>query len=158
MNIRNAGLSACALALAFAASTAACAADSHQHAASDSGQLSLDHGHKWPTDAPLRQGMTAIRSALAAAHEAIHRGSLSATDFQALGAELEAQVAGIVANCRLEPAADANLHLVIARLLAGAAAMRGGSETTPAAGAAQAVEAVNDYGRYFDHPGWQPLG
>lgn len=158
MNIRNARLLAGALTCSLATSVAAVAADTHQHAASEHAGLALDHGHKWATDAPLRQAMTAIRTALAARHEAIHHGSLSAADFQALGSELEAQVASIVANCRLEPAADANLHLIIARLLAGAAAMQGHSGTTPAAGAVQAIEAVNDYGRYFDHPGWQPLG
>lgn len=158
MNIRNAGLLAGALVLALATSKAGVAADAHQHAAGEHGELLLDHGHKWPTDAPLRQGMAAIRAALAARHDAIHQGSLAAADFQALASELETQVAGIVANCRLEPAADANLHLVIARLLAGAAAMQGRSGTAPAAGAVQAIEAINDYGRYFDHPGWQPLG
>jgi hypothetical protein len=39
----------------------------------------------------------------------------------------------------------------------GADAMQGKSKTTPAAGAAQTVGAVNQYGRYFQHPGWKPI-
>jgi hypothetical protein len=39
----------------------------------------------------------------------------------------------------------------------GADAMQGKSKTKPAAGAVQAVRAVNQYGKYFDHPGWKPL-
>jgi hypothetical protein len=34
---------------------------------------------------------------------------------------------------------------------------RGKSKASPAAGAAQTVGAVNQYGRYFQHPGWKPL-
>jgi len=75
-----------------------------------------------------------------------------------LGTLVEARVATIVAECRLEPAADANLHLVVAELIAGADAMQGKIRTTPAAGAMQTVRAVNQYGRYFNHPGWKPVG
>ena len=101
--------------------------------------------------------MTEIRAALAAKREAIHKGTLTPADYKSLGATVETQVAAIVAQCKLEPAADANLHLIVAELLAGADAMQGKSKTTPAAGAAQAVRAVNQYGRYFDHAGWKPL-
>ena len=144
-------------AFSFAATGHSMAADSHQHATGEPTKLVLDHGKKWPTDEPLRKGMTEVREALAAKHEAIHTGKLAPADYKALGATVETQVASIVAQCKLEPAADANLHLIIAELLAGADAMQGKSKTTPAAGAAQVVRAVNQYGRYFNHPGWKPL-
>ncbi len=144
-------------AFALGASAAASAAYPHQHGTGEPAELVLDHGKQWPTDEPLRKGMTEIRAALAAKHEAIHEGTLSPADYEALGAAVETQVATIVAQCKLEPAADANLHLIVAELLAGADAMQGKSKTTPAAGAAQAVRAVNQYGRYFNHPGWKPL-
>lgn len=144
-------------AFTLAATGNAIAADPHQHAAGEPTKLALDHGKKWPTDGPLRKGMTEIREALAAKHEAIHNGKLTPTEYKALGGTVEAQVATIVAQCKLEPAADANLHLIIAELVAGADAMQGKSKATPAAGAAQVVRAVNQYGRYFNHPGWKPL-
>jgi hypothetical protein len=70
---------------------------------------------------------------------------------------VETQVATIVAQCKLDPAADANLHLIIAELVAGADAMQGKSATAPAAGATQVLRALNQYGTYFNHPGWNPL-
>lgn len=154
MKTRFASLTAFASALALAASSAVLAADPHQHAAGEPTKLVLDHGRKWPTDAPLRKGMIEIRDALAVKHDAIRKKTLAPADYKALGAAVEAQVATIVATCKLEPAADANLHLIVAELLAGADAMQGKSKATPAAGAEQAVRAVNQYGRYFNHPGW----
>lgn len=148
---------ALAATVAIAAAGNTFAADPHQHAAGEPTKLVLDHGKKWPTDEPLRKGMTEIRDAVAAKHDAIHKGTLTPADYKTLGSAVETQVANIVAQCKLEPAADANLHLVVAELLAGADAMQGKSEATPAAGAAQVVRAVNQYGTYFNHPGWKPL-
>jgi hypothetical protein len=152
-------LLAAALVAAFALGTGgpAFAADPHQHGAAAPSKLTLDHGKKWSTDEPLRKNMGEIRAALAAKQGDIHRGTLSPEDYKALGTLVEARVATIVAECKLAPAADANLHLIVAELIAGAEAMQGKSKTTPAAGAVQAVRAANQYGKFFNHPGWKPL-
>ena len=134
------------------------AADEHHHAAGEPAKLTLNAGKKWATDAPLRKNMTEIRAALAAKHAGIHKGTLTPGDYKALGTLVEARVASIVAECKLDPAADANLHLIVGELVASADAMQGKAQATPSAGAAQAVRAVNDYGRFFNHPGWKPLG
>jgi hypothetical protein len=147
-----------AAAFAVGAAGPATAADPHQHGAAVPTKLALDHGRKWATDEPLRKNMAEIRAALAAKQSGIHAGKLTADEYKALGALVEARIATIVAECKLEPAADANLHLVVAELVAGADAMQGKSKTPPRTGAVHAVRAVNDYGRYFDHPGWKPLG
>ncbi|MQM31700.1 MAG: hypothetical protein CRU78_14735 [Candidatus Accumulibacter phosphatis] len=133
------------------------ATDSHQHAAATPTKLMLDHGKKWATDEPLRRNMGEIRTALVAKATAIHHATLTADDYKALGSLVEAHVANIVTECKLDPAADENLHLIVAELSSGADAMQGKSKTTPAAGAAQTVGAVNQYGRYFQHPGWKPI-
>ena len=134
------------------------AADPHSQAhAAQSHALSLDHGRKWATDAALRKGMGEIRAALAAKRHAIQEGALGASDARALAGTLESQVAFIVAECKLEPAADANLHIVVADLVASVDAMKSAPSAAAAQGARRAVEAANAYGRYFDHPGWQPL-
>jgi hypothetical protein len=158
MKTRRALLTA-ALVTAFALGTggATLAADPHQHAAGEPSKLVLDHGKKWATDEPLRKNMGEIRAALAARQADIHKGTLAPEDYKALGTLVEARVATIVAECKLEPAADANLHLIVAELIAGADAMQGKSKTTPAAGAVQAIRAANRYGTYFDHPGWKRL-
>ncbi|WP_291986166.1 hypothetical protein [Candidatus Accumulibacter sp. ACC007] len=146
-----------ALIAAFGVGVPAFAADSHQHAAGEPSQLMLDHGKKWATDEPLRKNMSEIRAALAAKAAAIHKGTLTPEDYKALGALVQAHVANIVTECKLEPAADENLHLIVAELSAGADAMQGKAKVAPAAGAVQTVGAVNQYGRYFKHPGWKPM-
>lgn len=40
-------------------------------------ELRLDQGKRWPTDEPLRQGMSDIRAAMAAAFPQIHMGRFS---------------------------------------------------------------------------------
>ena len=159
MNTRHT-LLAVALAAAFNLGTGApvLAADPHhQHGAGEPAKLVLDHGKKWATDEPLRKNMGDIRTALDAKKDGIHKNTLTPDDYKALGTLVEARVATIVAECKLAPAADANLHLIVAELVAGAEAMQGKSATKPTAGAIQTVRAVNQYGRYFNHPGWKPL-
>ena len=156
MKIRHT-LLAFATAFALAGGTNVLAAEPHAHAAGEPTRLALDHGKKWSTDEPLRKNMSEIRAALAGKEVRIHQGTLTSDDYKALGLLIETRVANIVAECKLEPAADANLHLIVAELLAGADAMQGKTEAKPAAGAAQAVRAANQYGRYFSHPGWKPL-
>lgn len=146
-----------ALIAAFGVGVPTFAADSHQHAAGEPTKLVLDHGKKWPTDEPLRKNMSEIRAALAAKAVAIHKGTLTPDDYKALGTLVQAHVASIVTECKLEPAADENLHLIVAELSAGADAMQGKAKVAPAAGAVQTVGAVNQYGRYFKHPGWKPM-
>jgi hypothetical protein len=141
------------------AGNAVTAMDHHaaSHAHEPPAQLELDHGKPWATDAPLRRGMDALRVAFAGRLAAIHVSTLAPADYAALGATIEGEVATIVAECKLEPKADAVLHVIVAELLAAADVLQGRAPGTPAAGAHRAVIALNDYGRYFDHPQWQAL-
>src|SRR3546814_11665123 len=52
------------------------------------------------------------------------RRGLSREQATALASEIEQSVNYLFANCRLEPAADAALHGLLAQLLQGAAALR----------------------------------
>ena len=132
-------------------------AQTHEHdAAGTAHKLQLDHGKKWATDEPLRKGMNEIRGLIATNSEAIHAGKLAASQYAVLGSQIEGRVAYIVGNCKLGPAADENLHLIVADLIAGADAMQGkGGTASPRAGASKVVGALDAYGRYFDHPGWR---
>lgn len=147
-----------AVAFAVGANAPATAADPHSHAAHAPAKLTLDHGKKWATDAALRQYMGEIRTLVEADLGAIHTGKASPGQYQALGAAVEKKVGSIVAECKLPPAADAMLHLIVADLVAGADVMQGKAPGKPEAGAHQVVTAANAYGRYFDHPGWKQLG
>ncbi len=134
------------------------AAEVHQqHQAADHMQLTLDHGRKWATDKPLRDGMVQIRTSMADSLQQIHQGKFSAEQYRSLGTAIQQQVSTIIAQCKLEPRADAMLHIVLADLLAGADAMQGKGGTEPAAGAERVISALNAYGNYFNHPGWRSL-
>ena len=138
---------ALAVALAFGAPFAyGQAAHEHGHGAAEA-ELVLNQGKKWPTDEPLRQGMENIRAALG-----------SGMKYQALANKVNTEVAGIVQNCKLEPQADAQLHLVIANILAGVEAMEGKVQgETRRAGAERIARALDAYGEHFDHAGWKRL-
>jgi hypothetical protein len=131
----------------------------HDHATATAAivNLKLDGGEKWPTDASLRKGMAEIHAAFEADHPAIHAGKESDAQYEALAGRIEAQVNAIVANCKLPPAADANLHYVIADLLQGVGLMRGQDpQRSRHDGAALVHGALRAYGQYFDDPHWKP--
>jgi len=155
--IRQVALAA-ALALAFGGPALA-APDAHEHGhGAQEAQLVLDQGKKWQTDEALRKGMDGIRSALAADLRAIHAGKATPQQYKALAGRIESEVAGIVQNCKLAPEADAQLHIVVAELLAGAETMQGKEKgVKPRAGAERVARALNAYGEHFDHAGWQRI-
>ena len=130
-------------------------AHSHTHGLTGAAvaQMTLDQGHKWATDAPLRSGMAAIGTVFDRDHPAIHAGTETDAQYDALAERVQSEVNTIVANCHLPPAADANLHYVIADLLQGAAIMRG---QVPGRvrhdGAALVHGALIAYATYFDDP------
>jgi hypothetical protein len=149
--------------LAFAialAQPAAHAAEPHGHAPghSASSGLQLDNGHKWATDAPLRRGMSEIRTAVDSASPAVHAGKAKPATYAALGKRVEGQVGRIVAECKLEPKADAMLHLVVADLVAGADAMKGAASGGEGrAGLLKVAVALDAYGKHFDDKAFKPL-
>lgn len=155
--IRQAALAA-AVALAFGGPAFA-ANDAHEHGhGAQEAKLVLDHGKKWQTDEPLRQGMANIRGAVAKDVQAIHANKATPKQYEALAAKVNAEVAGIVQNCKLPPEADAQLHIVVAELMAGAEAMEGKEQgVTRRAGAERVAKALNAYGEHFDHAGWKRL-
>ena len=64
----------------------------------------------------------------------------------------------MVANCKLEPKADQQLHFIIADLLEGAEQMAGKSAAGKRqGGAVRVVGALEKYGSYFDDAGFVPL-
>ena len=134
-------------------------AQTHAHdAATSPHALTLDNGRKWATDAPLRDGMDRVRGLVEPQIAAAHAGKLTAAQSAALASKIEAEVGGIVANCKLDPKADAVLHVVIGEIGAGTEALAGkAAGRSPTQGLVQVASAVNDYGRHFEHPGFRPL-
>lgn len=143
-------------ALSLTGGRAAMAAGPHSHAGPAATELQLDHGNRWPTDEVLRIGMTEVRGAMAAALPRIHAGQFPPAEYDALAERVQTQVEYVIENCKLPEAADQQLHLVLAQILEGVAALQG--EATRAAGTTAIVQALDAYGSAFDHPGWAPLG
>lgn len=139
------------------ASTGAALAQDHGHshpAAEGAAQLSLNNGKKWATDDNLRQSMGRIRDALTAELPAIHSGKATAEQYRALAQKTNDQIAFIVKNCKVDQQTDAILHLVLADIIAGADMMMGHNGSTGHEGAGKIARALDNYGTYFDHPGW----
>lgn len=115
----------------------------HQQLATQ--QLELDHGRLWSTDASLREGMERVRAAAAdSARQAGSGEQITTRQSRALAASIQDSVAFMVTHCHLQPRADANLHMLLGRLLA-------------ADGLPQVLDVLDLYPRYFAHPGWQPI-
>ena len=131
------------------------AANPHQHG-SGAVTMTRNAGQLWPTDAPLRQGMNAIHSATAAVMA--QGAQASKADYDAFSRQVTTQVGFIINNCKLSPDADAQLHVAIASILAGADVAAGKHKgVTREAGVRQVAQALNAYGAVFDHPQWKAL-
>lgn len=145
------------LALATAPAFAAEVATEHEHGP-DGTTLQLDAGRKWQTDAPLRQNMGRIRQTMATALQAIHENRLGDAKYTELARQVQSAVNDIVAQCKLPPAADAQLHIIVGELLTGAGQMDGKSaDHGRRDGAVTVIGALEKYGKYFDDSGFRPL-
>ncbi len=144
-----------AITLAFPLTTLA--ADSHDHGATPQ-KIELNAGKKWPTDEPLRKAMGIIKEQVAHALPEAHAGKLTPAQYEKLGQDINGQIAYIVQNCKLDPKADAQFHVIVGELAQGIETLEGKQQGKKRAlGVVKAVEAVNTYGKYFDHPGWKPV-
>ena len=141
---------------ALFASPPALAADAHKHGhGAGPLQLQLDHGKKWATDAPLRRGMLAIHDAVRGAPAPMHKATAKPEDYAKLGNRIEGEVGRIVKECKLPPDADAQLHLLVAEMVAGADAMKDAKDAKSGrAGLVKVNGALTAYAKHFDHPGW----
>ncbi|QLQ34180.1 MAG: hypothetical protein HZT40_11085 [Candidatus Thiothrix singaporensis] len=105
------------------------------------GTMALNNGQRWATDEALRTGMQRIHDAAQQNSPDLAQTTRQQTDY-------------LIANCKLEPQADATLHGIIAQLLAGADALE--KDSASAKGMETIRRALQQYPEYFDHPGWQP--
>lgn len=116
-------------------------------------ELRLDQGKRWPTDEPLRQGMSDIRATMSMALPQIHLGQFTPEQYDVLADTVQERVDHVVRNCRLPEEADAQLHIVLMEIVDGTEAMRSGSDRL--GGSMRIIQAIEAYGRHFDHPGWK---
>lgn len=130
----------------------------HQEHGDSPAKLTLNNGKKWQTDEALRKGMDRIRMSMKTSMPAIHKGTLTNIAYDKLSQQVEKEVKFIVVNCKLDPYADAQLHLIIADIMDGTAAMQGKKvNVSRQEGAAKVLDALNNYASYFDHPNWESI-
>lgn len=111
-------------------------ADAHE--AHGTASMELNAGQRWETDEPLRLGMQRIRDAAAQQQGA------------ALASTTKEQVNYLIANCKLDPQADAALHGIISQLLAGADMLSKAPDSSE--GTEKIRHALHQYPDYFNHP------
>lgn len=104
---------------------------------------------KYPADAALRTAMDRVRNAVEAFEHARH-GHMGPEQVRALADHLDAQVARVFKECRLEPQADASLHVLLGTILKGSRALR--QAPTDYAPVTAMERALADYARMFDDP------
>jgi hypothetical protein len=155
MVMNKAIVPALVIALGLALAHAQAAETHSHHGAAATAKLTLDHGRKWQTDDVLRRGMGEIRSAMAQSLAPIHQGEFTPAQYDALAGRVQKQLDDVVANCRLPEAADRQLHVVLEQIIDGVAGMK--APTGRDKGAVKIVQALGQYGKYFDHAGWRPL-
>jgi hypothetical protein len=141
------------------AAGSAFAQHAHDHGPAPSGRavskLVLNEGRRWKTDEALRTGMAAIRDDVQAAIEPIHAGNYAPKDYEALARRIEQQVGAIVTKCKLPPAVDAQVHLVLADVVSGVDTMKKDGDRTK--GVVRIIDALLEYPKFFEHPGWKPI-
>jgi hypothetical protein len=106
---------------------------------------------RWATDAALRAGMHDLREATEALHH-YEMGHLDDTQRDNAVKRIDAAIGDMVANCKLKPDADAALHGLLVKFIAGANAARAGRFTKAELGPME--EALATYPQRFDDPEW----
>ncbi|MCK0509605.1 hypothetical protein [Aromatoleum buckelii] len=113
---------------------------------------------KLQTDTALEQGMLNIRAIVEQSLPQIRADQFGDERYNALGKAIETQVAYIVKNCKLEPAADGVLHDVLGEVSSGIDRVTAKTaENQRTHGVSYIIAALDSYGRRFDHAGWTPI-
>lgn len=118
----------------------------HDHATEYDAELASANGKRFATDQPLRIGMARIRTAVTSL-ERLDDSHPPAQVIEQANA-IERHIDFLIANCRLDPQADAVLHGIISQLLAATGKLREAPED--AAPVAQLQAALHEYDNRFD--------
>lgn len=121
-------------------------ADAVAHAAGVDFPVPANH-EPWTPDAPLVEGMSRVRSAVADLEAQPHGDQIMVV---ARAADVDAAVEYMFANCTLDTDPDIALHAILARLMAATQALHANPLDTSAV--ADMHAAVENYEQLFDDP------
>lgn len=102
---------------------------------------------RWAPDAPLVEGMSRVRAALAGLEAESHPDDATVA---ALATEIDDAIAYMFANCKLPTEPDIALHAILARLMAATEALKANpSDGSPVA---DMHAAMHNYEQLFNDP------
>ncbi len=128
--------------------------DVHQHEHDVSQlQIELNNGEKWQIDESLHTGMSLIKQEILSNLDDIHNDRFTEQQYADLAIELDKQLSYLFTNCKLPPQADAQLHILLARIMQGAEQIKHKDDKKQ--GAVLVIKALMDYPTYFNDPTWQ---
>jgi hypothetical protein len=120
-----------------------------------SAALTLNYGKKWTTDQSLRGGMQQIAALIAPLTDIDDSEPLDPEQAAKIAFGVREQVNDLISNCKLDPKADAALHVLIADMFAGADVLM---QPAPSMEGVRIIrEALELYPQYFEHPDWKPM-
>lgn len=79
----------------------------------------MNEGKKWPIDESLHIGMTAIKNHITSNLNDIHYDRFSDAQYSQLAVDLNIQLSYLFKHCKLPPQADAQLHILLAKVMKG---------------------------------------
>jgi len=128
--------------------------DHHHHDVSQQ-QITLNQGEKWPIDKSLHIGMSAIKDHMTRSLNDIHYDRFSDAQYSQLAVALDEQLAYLFKHCQLPPKADAQLHILLAKVMRGVNEIKQTSDKKQ--GAISVIQALKAYPKYFNDPAWLSL-
>lgn len=136
-------------------------ADHSQHKKSEKSentQVQFNKGKKWETDAPLRQGMEALKKASEGGMNEIHNGKDESAIYKKIGNLIKEQTDFIFKNCKLAPEADKELHKILLPIVKEGKVLLSKTNNHDKHEALTSVMlALMNYGIYFDHKDWEKV-
>lgn len=109
---------------------------------------------KFATDENLRQGMLAIAQLYEKAWSAVESGQMQAADYKTVTENIDRQTADIIKNCKLDARSDKALHEILYDIRKAEELMLRAQPMIARTGVIALGQALRNYARYFDHPGW----
>lgn len=126
----------------------------HEHHVMKSINLKLNNGKKWSTDKPLRANMSAIHDHIKLNAPKIKNNNFTSDEYKKLGQEIDGNIQSIFKSCKLAPDADAQLHIIMAKMMSANSTLKGEAKYSKKHDAVHSIlAAYKSYLKYFDHSG-----
>ena len=117
-----------------------------------------EHPQRWPASKNLRGTMTEVAGVLRSARAAMPDNQPTAAQLEAIADRLESLIAGISVGDTTSKRAQKALALIIGEFGDSVDLMRNASHLAARRlGYLMAVRTANNYGKEFDHAGWELL-